>query len=192
MVKYYIFFHIVLKIYLFCLNQLQFFILFFLIFYFFLMENEKKMYMEVFKNEEYRTKQIKELENYLNDTIKSIEIEWKENGEIPKNNNKYNEYTQKVIDQLQILNNDLRKICENSNDKFKNDINQLLSLEEANFKSTINIFIQKLNCFELISKDEDDYKVINKEKEIANLKQKLSLIREQINDHITNLKYTYL
>ena len=156
------------------------------------MENEKKMYMEVFKNEEYRTKQIKELENYLNDTIKSIEIEWKENGEIPKNNNKYNEYTQKVIDQLQILNNDLRKICENSNDKFKNDINQLLSLEEANFKSTINIFIQKLNCFELISKDEDDYKVINKEKEIANLKQKLSLIREQINDPITNLKYTYL
>ena len=156
------------------------------------MENEKKMYMEVFKNEEYRTKQIKELENYLNDTIKSIEIEWKENGAIPKNNNKYNEYTQKVIDQLQILNNDLRKICENSNDKFKNDINQLLSLEEANFKSTINIFIQKLNCFELISKDEDDYKVINKEKEIANLKQKLSLIREQINDHITNLKYTYL
>jgi hypothetical protein len=56
----------------------------------------------------------------------------------------------------------------------------------------MNIFIQKLACFDLISKDEDDYKVINKEKEIANLKQKLFSIREQINEHITNLKYSNL
>jgi hypothetical protein len=46
-------------------------------------KNEKKLYVEVFKNEEIRTQQIKELENYLNDAIKSIEIEWKETGEIP-------------------------------------------------------------------------------------------------------------
>jgi hypothetical protein len=155
-------------------------------------KNEKKLYVEVFKNEEIRTQQIKELENYLNDAIKSIEIEWKETGEIPKNNNKYNEYTQKVINQLQKLNNDLRKIGENSSNTLKNDINQLLSLEEVNFKTIMNIFIQKLACFDLISKDEDDYKVINKEKEIANLKQKLFSIREQINEHITNLKYSNL
>ena len=155
-------------------------------------KNEKKLYVEVFKNEEIRTQQIKELENYLNDAIKSIEIEWKETGEIPKNNNKHNEYTQKVINQLQKLNNDLRKIGENSSDTLKNDINQLLSLEEVNFKTIMNIFIQKLACFDLISKDEDDYKVINKEKEIANLKQKLFSIREQINEHITNLKYSNL
>ena len=155
-------------------------------------KNEKKLYVEVFKNEEIRTQQIKELENYLNDAIKSIEIEWKESGEIPKNNNKHNEYTQKVINQLQKLNNDLRKIGENSSNTLKNDINQLLSLEEVNFKTIMNIFIQKLACFDLISKDEDDYKVINKEKEIANLKQKLFSIREQINEHITNLKYSNL
>ena len=155
-------------------------------------KNEKKFYVEVFKNEEIRTQQIKELENYLNDAIKSIEIEWKESGEIPKNNNKHNEYTQKVINQLQKLNNDLRKIGENSSNTLKNDINQLLSLEEVNFKTIMNIFIQKLACFDLISKDEDDYKVINKEKEIANLKQKLFSIREQINEHITNLKYSNL
>ena len=156
------------------------------------MDNEKKLYIEVFKNEEIRTQQIKELENYLNDAIKSIEIEWKESGEIPKTNNKHNEYTQKVINQLQKLNNDLRKIGENSSNTLKNDINQLLSLEEVNFKTIMNIFIQKLACFDLISKDEDDYKVINKEKEIANLKQKLFSIREQINEHITNLKYSNL
>ena len=155
-------------------------------------KDEKKLYIEVFKNEEIRTQQIKELENYLNDAIKSIEIEWKESGEIPKNNNKHNEYTQKVINQLQKLNNDLRKIGENSSNTLKNDINQLLSLEEINFKTIMNIFIQKLACFDLISKDEDDYKVINKEKEIANLKQKLFSIREQINEHITNLKYSNL
>ena len=155
-------------------------------------KDEKKLYIEVFKNEEIRTQQIKELENYLNDAIKSIEIEWKETGEIPKNNNKHNEYTQKVINQLQKLNNDLRKIGENSSNTLKNDINQLLSLEEVNFKTIMNIFIQKLACFDLISKDEDDYKVINKEKEIANLKQKLFSIREQINEHITNLKYSNL
>ena len=155
-------------------------------------KNEKKLYVEVFKNEEIRTQQIKELENYLNDAIKSIEIEWKETGEIPKKNNKHNEYTQKVINQLQKLNNDLRKIGENSSNTLKNDINQLLSLEEVNFKTIMNIFIQKLACFDLISKDEDDYKVINKEKEIANLKQKLFSIREQINEHITNLKYSNL
>ena len=155
-------------------------------------KDEKKLYIEVFKNEEIRTQQIKELENYLNDAIKSIEIEWKETGEIPKNNNKHNEYTQKVINQLQKLNNDLRKIGENSSNNLKNDINQLLSLEEINFKTIMNIFIQKLACFDLISKDEDDYKVINKEKEIANLKQKLFSIREQINEHITNLKYSNL
>ena len=155
-------------------------------------KNEKKLYVEVFKNEEIRTQQIKELENYLNDAIKSIEIEWKESGEIPKTNNKHNEYTQKVINQLQKLNNDLRKIGENSSNTLKNDINKLLSLEEVNFKTIMNIFIQKLACFDLISKDEDDYKVINKEKEIANLKQKLFSIREQINEHITNLKYSNL
>ena len=155
-------------------------------------KDEKKLYIEVFKNEEIRTQQIKELENYLNDAIKSIEIEWKESGEIPKTNNKHNEYTQKVINQLQKLNNDLRKIGENSSNTLKNDINKLLSLEEVNFKTIMNIFIQKLACFDLISKDEDDYKVINKEKEISNLKQKLFSIREQINEHITNLKYSNL
>lgn len=50
----------------------------------------------------------------------------------------------------------------------------------------------KLACFELIRKDEDDYKVIQKEKEIANLKQELSTTRVEINDLITSLKYQYI
>ena len=44
----------------------------------------------------------------------------------------------------------------------------------------------------MLKNDEDDYKLLKKEKEISNLKQNLAFIREQINDFITNLKYKYL
>ena len=71
------------------------------------------------------------------------------------------------------------------------DINKLLNLESLNYKNTINIYLNKLSCFDLIKKEEDA-KLIQKEKEIANLKSNLGFIREEINDLLTNLKYSYM
>ena len=125
-------------------------------------------------------------------TMTKLENEWKRTGIVP-NSNSHNERTQRTIKEIQKLNNDLRaKANETVLQEFKNDINRLLSLEESNFKTTVNIYLMKLACFELIRKDEDDYKVIQKEKEIANLKQELSSIRVEINDLITSLKYQYI
>ena len=158
------------------------------------MENEKKLYKYLFKNEEERTKIIIELEKYLNDAFKEIEIKFKESNEIPKNStNKYEKYMENTLNELQKLNNELRKIESNVDCKenIKKDINKLLNLESLNYKNTINIYLNKLSCFDLIKKEEDE-KLIQKEKEIANLKSNLGFIREEINDLLTNLKYFYI
>ena len=158
------------------------------------MENEKTLYKYLFKNEEERTKIIKELEKYLEDAIKDIEIKFKEFNEIPKNSSNKNEkHMESVLNDLQKLNNELRKIQNNINCKenLKKDIDKLLNLESSNYKNIINIYLNKLSCFDLIKKEEDD-KLIQKEKEIVNLKNNLVFIREQINDLLTNLKYTYM
>jgi hypothetical protein len=158
------------------------------------MENEKALYKYLFKNEEERTKIIIELEKYLNDAFKEIEIKFKESNEIPKNStNKYEKYMENTLNELQKLNNELRKIESNVDCKenIKKDINKLLNLESLNYKNTINIYLNKLSCFDLIKKEEDA-KLIQKEKEIANLKSNLGFIREEINDLLTNLKYSYM
>ncbi len=158
------------------------------------MENEKALYKYLFKNEEERTKIIIELEKYLNDAFKEIEIKFKELNEIPKNStNKYEKYMENTLNELQKLNNELRKIESNVDCKenIKKDINKLLNLESLNYKNTINIYLNKLSCFDLIKKEEDA-KLIQKEKEIANLKSNLGFIREEINDLLTNLKYSYM
>ena len=158
------------------------------------MENEKALYKYLFKNEEERTKIIIELEKYLNDAFKEIEIKFKELNEIPKNStNKYEKYMENTLNELQKLNNELRKIESNVDCKenIKKDINKLLNLESLNYKNTINIYLNKLSCFDLIKKEEDA-KLIQKEKEILNLKNNIVFIREQINDLLTNLKYTYM
>ena len=158
------------------------------------MDNEKAIYKYLFKNEEERTKIIIELEKYLNDTFKEIEIKFKESNEIPKNStNKYEKYMENTLKELQKLNSELRKIESNVDCKenIKKDINKLLNLESLNYKNTINIYLNKLSCFDLIKKEEDA-KLIQKEKEIANLKSNLGFIREEINDLLTNLKYSYM
>jgi hypothetical protein len=158
------------------------------------MENEKALYKYLFKNEEERTKIIIELEKYLNDAFKEIEIKFKELNEIPKNStNKYEKYMENTLNELQKLNNELRKIESNVDCKenIKKDINKLLNLESLNYKNTINIYLNKLSCFDLIKKEEDA-KLIQKEKEIANLKSNLGFIREEINDLLTNLKYSHM
>ena len=158
------------------------------------MDNEKAIYKYLFKNEEERTKIIIELEKYLNDAFKEIEIKFKESNEIPKNStNKYEKYMENTLNELQKLNSELRKIESNVDCKenIKKDINKLLNLESLNYKNTINIYLNKLSCFDLI-KNEEDAKLIQKENEIANLKSNLSFIREQINDLLTNLKYSYM
>ena len=135
---------------------------------------------------------IKEFEEYLNLNIKGIESDWKLNGEIDINNQKYNEYSENVLQEIQKLNDELKNISENESDEFKKDIKILLSLESENYNITLNIFINKVKCFDLIKDDEDKKKIENKEKEILSLREDLSSIREQINDFITNLKYKYL
>ena len=156
------------------------------------MENASNDYKFLFKNEEKRTTIIKELENYLNERLLAIEIHWKETGEVEKSSDKFNEYSQNVLQELQRLNDELKKLGEIKDQSFKKDVNTLLNLESENYKTTLGIFINKLKCFDMLKNDEDDYKLLKKEKEISNLKQNLAFIREQINDFITNLKYKYL
>ena len=155
------------------------------------MENLCADYKFLFKNEEKRTTIIKELEKYLNESIQSIENHWKETGEVEKTPQKFNDYSNNILKQLQTLNNDLRKLSELKNDTFKKDVNILLNLESENYKTTLGIFINKLKCFELL-KNDDDCNLLKKEKEISMLKGNLSFIREEINDFLTNLKYKYL
>ena len=156
------------------------------------MESNINDYKFLFNNEEKRTEKIKEFEQNLNKRIQEIEIKWKETNIIDRNNNKFNEYSQTVLQELQKLNTELRKMSELKSDNFKKDVNFLLNLEKENYRITLNIFINKINCFDLMTKDEDDYKLLQKEKEIAEMKQNLSSIREEINDFVTNLKYKYL
>ena len=156
------------------------------------MENNKNLYKFLFNNEEKRTTIIKEMEQYLNETIQGIENTWKSQGVIEKNSNKYNTYLQTVLSQLQTLNDELRKMSESNSESFKKNVNFLLSLEKDNYSNTLNIFINKLKCFDMLKNDEDDYILIKKEKEISQLRENLALIREQINDFITNLKYKTL
>ena len=156
------------------------------------MESNINDYKFLFNNEEKRTTIIKEFEQKLNVYIQETEQKWKDEKIIVKNSPKFNEYTQKVLQDLQNLNNELRKMSELKNENFKKNVNFLLNLEQQNYKMTLSIYINKLNCFELLKNDEDDFKLLQKEKEIAEMKQNLSSIREEINDFVTNLKYKYL
>ena len=156
------------------------------------MENNKNIYKFLFKNEEKRTEIIKDMEVRLNEIIQGIESTWKLTGQIEKTPQKYNEYSQNVMKELQKLNDELKKYSEMNSDAYKKDVKFLLNLEGENYKTTLTIFINKLNCFDMIKNDEDEYKLIKKEKEISELKETLADIREQINDFITNLKYKYL
>ena len=156
------------------------------------MENNINEYKYLFNNEEKRTTIIKEFEQNLNIYIQEAEQKWKDEKIVVKNSPKFNEYTQKVLQDLQKLNNEIRKFSELKNETFKNNVNFLLNLEQQNYKVTLSIYINKLNCFELLKNDEDDFKLLQKEKEIATMKSNLFGIREEINDFITNLKYKYL
>ena len=154
--------------------------------------NNTNDYKFLFKNEEKRTTIIKEMEKYLNDNIQAIEEHWKKTGEVEKSPQKFNEYCQNVLQELQKLNDEIKKLSDLKKETFKKDVDILLNLESENYKTTLGIFINKLNCFEMLKNDDDDYKLLKKEKEIASLKQNLVSIREDINDFITNLKYKYL
>ena len=128
----------------------------------------------------------------MNIYIQETEQKWKDEKIVVKNSPKFNEYTQKVLEDLQKLNDELRKMSELKDETFKKNVNFLLNLEQQNYKMTLSIYINKLNCFELLKNDEDDYKLLQKEKEISTMKSNLFSIREEINDFITNLKYKYL
>ena len=154
------------------------------------MENKKELCRFIFKNQEKRTELIKEIEEYLDLTFHEIKSNWKINGELVTNPEKYNEYSNCMFQKLQLLNDELANISE-TDDSLKKDIKQLLNLESENYKLTLNIFNNKLKCLDLKNEEEEE-KLLKKEKEISLLSETLSSIREQINDFITNLKYKYL
>ena len=156
------------------------------------MENDINEYKYLFNNEEKRTTIIKEFEQNLSIYIQETKRIQKETKTIEKSSTKFNEYSQNVLQQLQKLNDELRKMSELKSENFKKDVNFLLNLEKENYKMTLTIYMNKLKCFELLKNDEDDYKLLKKEKEIATMKSNLFSIREEINDFITNLKYKYL
>ena len=156
------------------------------------MENNKKKYQLLFKNQEKRTGLIKEMDEYLNLTIQGIESNYKITGEIEKNSDKYNYYIDNFLQEIQKLNDELKNLGETESDTYKKDIKFLLNLESENYKITLDIFNNKIKCFDMLKNEDDDHKLIKKEKEISLLKETLSSIREQINDFITNLKYKNL
>ena len=83
-----------------------------------------------------------------------------------------------------------QKISDNSpNSKEVKLINRLLSLEENNYKLTISLFLKKLNFFELLKTDADEEEFNKNKMESAELKMKLTEIREMISDLITSIKY---
>lgn len=109
----------------------------------------------------------------------------------------YSAKCKSYLEGAQILNNELKtlrtKISSTYPDsKEVNLINRLLSLEESNYKLTINIFLKKLNYFNLLKSDADDEDFIKNENDIAELKMKQTEIRENISDLITTLKYENL
>ena len=156
------------------------------------MENNKKKYQLLFKNQEKRTGLIKEMDEYLNLTIQGIESNYKITGEIEKNSDKYNYYIDNFLQEIQKLNDELKNLGETESETYKKDIKFLLNLESENYKITLNIFNNKIKCFDMLKNEDDNHKLIKKEKEISLLKETLSSIREQINDFITNLKYKNL
>ena len=156
------------------------------------MENNINEYKYLFNNEEKRTSIINEFEQNLSVYMQETERIWEETKTIDKSSSKFNEYSQKVLQELQKLNDDLRKLSELKSENFRKDVNFLLNLERENYKLTLTMYLNKIQCFELLKNDEDDFKLLKKEKEIATMKSNLFSIRKEINDFITNLKYKYL
>ena len=156
------------------------------------MENNKKIYQLLFKNQEKRTSLIKEMDEYLDLTIQGIQSNYKITREIEKNSEKYNYYIDNFLQEIQKLNDELKKLGETESDTYKKDIKFLLNLESEHYKIILDIFNNKLKCFDMLKNEGDDHKLIKKEKEISLFKENLFSIREQINDFITNLKYKHL
>lgn len=90
---------------------------------------------------------------------------------------------------MQLLNKELRDISKENSSQYEKDVEDLLKLEEANYKLTLRMVIEKMACFDMLKTEEDDSVVISKEKEISLLCQEKSKIREEINDLIICLKY---
>ena len=83
----------------------------------------------------------------MNIYIQETEQKWKDEKIVVKNSPKFNEYTQKVLEDLQKLNNELRKMSELKDETFKKNVNFLLNLEQQKYKMTLSLYINKLNCF---------------------------------------------
>lgn len=157
------------------------------------MENDKNIYKIIFKNQENRIILIKELEDFVNNSLYTVETLFKQTGQVQHEyTTKFNEYSMKTLQALQSLNDELKNIKESSSNEVKKNIDILLGLEKDNYQLTISIFLDKIKCFDMIQKEEDESIIIKKEKEINNNRETLSTIREQISDFINDLKYKYL
>lgn len=151
------------------------------------MENNKSTYVhQLLKNQEQRTQAMIDLETYFNKMIQVMESEWRQSKHF--HHWDYKEKCQGFMNTAQNLNKELRELQGNNNEVF-NLIENLLVLEENNYKNTINLFLCRLKNLELLKQDADESSFALNEKEIDSIKIKLAGIREQLNDLITNLKY---
>ena len=113
------------------------------------MENDINEYKYLFNNEEKRTTIIKEFEQNLSIYIQETERIWEETKTIEKSSTKFNEYSQNVLQQLQKLNDELRKMSELKSENFKKDVNFLLNLEKeiSTMKSNLFSIREEINDF---------------------------------------------
>lgn len=147
----------------------------------------------ILENQEKRTIELLDLEKYFNKMLEVMENEYKKEKKV--HNWDYSNRCKQYLEKVQGLNTELRSLQKNidspdipNKNKYSQIINQLLSFEENNFKNTITLFQNKLNYYLLLKNDSDD-DILQNENEIKNLKYKLSVIRENINDIVTSLKY---
>jgi hypothetical protein len=149
----------------------------------------------ILKNQEIRTEELISLEkykifnliSYFNKLLEILEREWKTEKKI--HNWDYLGYCKKYIEKVEKLNKELRSLQSN-NCIYTNDINSILSLEENNYRTTLGIFVKKINHFELLKKNSDEEEIESNDEDIIQLKIKKSEIREKLNDLIEDLKYS--
>ncbi len=69
-------------------------------------------------------------------------------------------------------------------------IDELLSLEESNYKYTIGIFAKKIRYYDLLKKDADEEEFEKNENDILEARSKKEQIRERINEVLQEIIYS--
>lgn len=127
--------------------------------------------------------------SYFNKLIEILENEWK--IEKKTHNWNYADYCKKYIEVVGLLNKELRNLQQDELNKFYiKFIDELLSLEESNYKYTIGIFAKKIRYYDLLKKDADEEEFEKNENDILEARSKKEQIRERINEVLQEIIYS--